>query len=215
MDTYSEDFWERCWLEENPTELYACLEVYNGLHNTVIDLFKQNNIKTVCDAACGFGAYTLAFASNGFQVHSFDISKTAIAISKKGLEKYGLDSSNIKVASILDTGYNDEEFDGTIAHAVLDHLTVEDAQKALVELFRITKSGGLIMISFDSPEEDDFTTEHVVLEDGSFQYTENTSRSGMIFHPYDNKQIASFLHGRNIIFQETSRKNDQILILRK
>ena len=109
----------------------------------------------------------MAFASNGFHVQSFDISETAVEITKNGLERYKIDATNVKVASILDTGYADDSFDGVIAHAVLDHLTVEDAKKALKELFRITRTKGLILISFDIAEDDDMKESHITLEYGA------------------------------------------------
>ncbi|WP_420314800.1 methyltransferase domain-containing protein [Butyrivibrio proteoclasticus] len=39
--------------------------------------------------------------------------------------------AEIKVASILDTGYEDASFDGVIAHAVFDYLIVADAKRAV------------------------------------------------------------------------------------
>ncbi len=54
-------------------------------------------------------------------------------MTTNALRKYELDAE-IKVASVLHTGYKDASFDGVIAHAILDHLTVEDAQRALILL---------------------------------------------------------------------------------
>ena len=214
MKSESGLYWEKCWKEEKITELYSCLEHYYKLRYKEMDIFKEHSVRKVCDAACGFGAYSLAFSSNGFIVHSFDISKTAVSITKAGLNKYGIDSSNVKVASILNTGYPNEMFDGVIGHAVLDHLTVCDARKALEELFRIIRKGGLVMISFDTAEEDDFNIEHIVLEDGSMQYTDS-SRAGMIFHPYEWGEIDVFLKKYNVIYKVLNSKNEKIVILKK
>ena len=70
-------FWEKCWCKENIDALLPYLENYNNIKSDEIDLFQKENVKTVCDAACGFGAYTLALASNGFTVKAFDISENA------------------------------------------------------------------------------------------------------------------------------------------
>ena len=85
---------------------------------------------------------------------SFDISETAVEITRDVLRKYGMDASRAKVAGIMDTGYETETFDGVIAHAVVDHLTLEDARKAIRELYRITRKNGLLMVSFDMAEEE-------------------------------------------------------------
>ena len=207
-------YWERCWKEDDSTELYRYLDMYYKMKSKEIDIFKEHNIVKVCDAACGFGAYSLAFASNGFDVYSFDISDTAVEITKDGLKKYGIDTTNVKVASILNTGYEDEFFDGVIAHAVLDHLIIEDAKKALEELLRITKTDGLVWISFDIAEEDDFAEEHITLDDGTMQYT-GGSRAGMLFNPYDWDKIDELLKSYNIVYKADKAKREKVVILKK
>ena len=207
-------YWEHCWKEENPTELYKYLDMYYKLKCKEIDIFREHNIVNVCDTACGFGAYSLAFASNGFNVYSFDISETAVEIATKGLQRYGLDAGNVKVANILDTGYANETFDGVIAHAVIDHLLMEDAKKALDELFRITIPGGLILLSFDNAEDDDFTEKHITLKDGTMQYT-SEARKGMLFHPYDMEKIRNLLKNYNIIYEAHNLQREKRVILKK
>ncbi len=209
-----ENFWEDCWKSEDPAQLHAYLDGYDQFKGRIIDIFKEHHIRTVCDAACGYGAYSLAFASNGFIVKSFDISPSAAEITRRGLERYGI-TADVKAASILSTGYEDEAFDGVVASSVLDHMTVSDAQKALSELYRITRPGGLILVSFDTPEESDRKMEHEVLADGSLLYADNTPRAGMIFHPYGREEIDLFLAGKCVIYGETNRKGEQIRILKK
>lgn len=207
-------YWERCWKEENPTELYEYLGAYYKTKREEIDVFKAHHVRKVCDAACGFGAYSLAFASNGFQVYSFDISDTAVEITKTGLKRYGLESDTVKVASILDTGYADSFFDGVIVHAVIDHLTSEDANAALKELLRITKLNGLVLITFDIAEEEDYEEEHTTFEDGTMEYIKG-SRQGMLFRPYDWDMIEDFLKDHPIIYRGEKAKRERIVILKK
>lgn len=207
-------YWEKCWKEDDSAEVYKYLDMYFELKSREIEIFKEHNIVNVCDAACGFGAYSLAFASNGFHVQSFDISETAVEITKNGLERYKIDATNVKVASILDTGYADDSFDGVIAHAVLDHLTVEDAKKALKELLRITRTKGLILISFDIAEDDDMKESHITLEDGTMQYT-GVSRKGMLFCPYDWDKINELLKNYEIVYRADKGNREHVVILEK
>ena len=210
----NDKYWEKCWQEENIEELYTYLEKYNKCSMQEIEIFKEHHITKVCDAACGFGAYSLAFASSGFEVHSFDISETAVEIAKAGLKKYGIDPGNVKVASITDTKYSDETFGGVIAHAVIDHLMVSDARKALEELLRITKKDGLIMLSFDTAEDEDFATEHIMVENGTMEYTDS-SREGMLFHPYEWEEVENFIQAYDVIYKATNSKNEKIVIIKK
>ncbi len=213
MDKQYDSYWEQCWRKENQAQLYQYLDQYYGARGRVIEIFKEHKAVDVCDAACGFGAYSLAFASNGFHVYSFDISKTAVEITASGLSRYGFDAGHVKVSDILNTGYSDEMFDGVIAHAVLDHLLVADAKKALRELFRITKKNGLIMISFDVAEAEDNTAEHVLMEDGTMRYVDEP-RKGMLFHPYEWEEIDELIKGHETVYKkETAR--EKVLVLQK
>ena len=208
------DFWEKCWQTENEDALYQYLVGYQNLNSAEIEFFKKAGIRYLCDAACGFGAYTLALASAGFSVESFDISETAVRITRENLKKLGYDIK-VETADIRHTAYRDDQFDGAFARSVLDHMTCEDACAAIGELFRIVRPGGLILLSFDTPEEDDFSAGHEVLPDGSFLYRGGSGRSGMIFHPYCKDGIHDLVGGRKTVFEGTSRKGEQIVILEK
>ena len=214
FSTVSSEFWERCWRSENLDELMRFLAGYVNLGGEIFDIFKNHGVKKVCDAACGFGGYSLAFATNGFTVSGFDISPTAVKITCDGLNSYGIDSSGFKTADILNTGYADGEFDGVVAHAVIDHLTVADAQNAVKELCRITAHGGLVFISFDTAEPDDLAYEHEMIEPGTMLYTDG-SQKGMLFHPYEWDEIDSLLSGLEVIYRKQNAKNEKSVIVRK
>lgn len=96
---------------------------------------------------------------------------------------------------------------------VLDHLTVEDAKRVLTELLRITRKDGLVMVSFDIPEEDDLTEAHILLEDGTLQYT-CQSRSGMLFHPYDREAIEELTKDYNVVYKADKGKRERIVIIK-
>lgn len=189
-------------------------EAWCGACGEIINIFLAHGVKSVCDAACGFGAYALAFGSRGFHVSAFDVSPSAVEITKRGLEECGI-TADVKSASILSTGYEDEAFDGVIASSVLDHMTVPDAQKALSELYRITKPGGLVLVSFDTPEASDWKIAHEVLADGSLRYADGTRRGGMIFHPYRQEEIDALLAEKSVIYAHINQKDEQIRILKK
>ena len=214
MKNNYQTYWESCWQEEDFEKLKKYLDGWKNYHGREIEILKEYHVNSVCDAACGFGAYTVAFAANGFQVSGFDISETSVEITKQSLVQCGFNSENVKVASILDTGYTEETFDAVNAHAVLDHLTVADAKAALKELSRITRKGGLVVISFDGVEEDDFKTEHIEIEPGTMQYVSG-ERAGMLFHPYEWEEIETMLKEYEIIEKWNNRRNEKIVVLRK
>ncbi len=212
---YSE-YWEKCWNQEDSEELSGYLDGWNGHADEAMDIFRQYGVKRVCDAACGFGAHTLAFASCGFEVSAFDVSEKAVELTRYGLRKFGYDGVDVRVAAITDTGYEDEDeaFDAVAAYAVMDHLTLEDAGRALAELMRITKKEGFVLLSFDAAEEEDFQCEHEELPDGSMVYTD-ASREGMLYRPYDSERIGALVDGCSVVRQWSDRRGGQVVLLQK
>lgn len=209
----NQEFWEECWQQGTVAEYETYLSGYYRLKSPVADLFQSHNVKTVCDAACGFGAYSLMLASYGFLVEGFDISPTSVEVTKELLQKYDIDTSKYKVASIVDTGY-EKEFDAVTAHSVLDHLSVADAKRALDELLRIAKPGGLVMISFDGIEEDDLELPHEVTADGSFLYKDG-NRNGMLFHYYEEEELETWLAPYSIIWKQTNSRGERFFVIQK
>ncbi|MFZ5354864.1 MAG: class I SAM-dependent methyltransferase [Bacillota bacterium] len=205
-------FWENVWAESEAKDYKKYINL--GSNYKFIDIFKENNISHVCDAACGFGKYSAICSSNSFKVSGFDISERSVDLTKTMLEDLNLQVGSYIVCSITDIKYEDECFDGVIAHAVIDHLTFQEANNALNELFRITKKNGLIYLSFDGFEDEDKRFRYEVLEDGSFKYIDE-ARRGMIFRYYTNDEILTFIKDRNLLYFYAKLNGEREVILRK
>lgn len=208
------DHWENVWNIDDINEYRTYLSKYNHAKNSMITILHEYNAIKVCDAACGFGANSLALYSNGFDVYGFDVADDAVAITSKLLSEYGLTEKRFKRADILETGYNDGEFDAVTAKSVLDHLTVKDCVQAVAELARITRKSGLIYASFDPLEDDDISLSHNVLDDGSFIYTDK-KRSGLLFRFYSDDEIKDLFKNYKIILFEKDKRGNRHIIIQK
>lgn len=209
------EYWDKCWNDENVSDLSRYLSSWNGSKSDEMDIFVARGIKKVCDAACGFGAHTIALLSNGFDVEAFDVSRRAVELTVEGLRKHGYENVKVKTASVHNTGYPDETFDALTAYAVMDHLTKKDAEEAIRELMRVVKTGGLVLLSFDKAQEDDFVMPHRLLEDGSMLYEEGTPNGGMIFHPYEDGEITNLVKEYRVLLRRTDKKGNRIIVLEK
>ena len=202
--------YNRSWRRDRDRDFLSYAKPYYRLSSPEIDIFRRHGVRTVCDAGCGYGAWTLALASNGFDVTALDVSETAVEITERVLDRYGLKPAGHRAASVLDSGFPDGAFDAVVCFSVLDHMTGPDGQTALRELLRITRPGGLLLLAFDAPDEDDLTREHTVLPDGSIQYA-----SGMVLHPYDAPAAERLLTGQRIIYRGASSKGELVFIVEK
>lgn len=213
MERDMHNFWETRWQGSTPDDYRAYLAPYYQRQDPIIDLFRQHNIRHVCDAACGFGAYSLMLASAGFTVEGFDIAPTSVGITRTLLASYGVDVSGFKTASVLDTGY-DPLFDAVTARSVLDHMTAQDAQSGLTELLRIVKPGGIVVISFDSMDDEDWELPHTMTADGSILYTEG-KRKGMVFHLYSDADLHAWLNAYPILLSDTNNRGERFFAIQK
>ncbi|MBD5479602.1 MAG: class I SAM-dependent methyltransferase [Lachnospiraceae bacterium] len=206
-------YWDTVWHKEDIENYKHYIKGYENVKNIMVREFQKHNCHVVCDAACGFGANSLILQSNGFDVWGLDISESAVWITKELLTPYGVRREQFKTASILNTGYPDNFFDAVAVRAALDHLCVNEFNRALAELKRITKENGLLYASFDSLEPDDTELAHSVLEDGSFLYTDE-SRNGLLFHYYSDEDIQKVFRGYEILDMETDGRGNRHLVVK-
>lgn len=205
-------YWDKVW---NGSKIDSYKKYINfGMEYEFIKYFSNEGLINICDAACGFGKYSSILSYNGFSVSGFDVSRYSVKLTQDMLKSYSLPYDKFKVGSMTDIPFESACFDGTVAHSVIDHLTFSDACRAMGELFRITKNGGLIFISFDGLEEDDISIPHIVLEDGSFKYTDD-KRKGMIFRFYSDEDIKKLLNKGKIIWINHKENGAREIILRK
>lgn len=213
MKDVSHTYWESRWSQTSAESLKEVLQPYHQGKDEILDVLKAHRVRRICDAGCGFGAYSLLLASNGFDVEGFDLSESAVAVTKELLGNYKIDASSYRAASVLQTGYEDEQFDAAVAYSVLDHMTVDDAKKGLTELSRIVRKDGLLVLAFDSLEEDDLELAHTVMPDGSLLYTQG-KRTGMIFHPFTEQELSELLGNKKILYRRTNTKGERVLVVR-
>lgn len=104
---------------------------------------KRGSFKRVLDLGCGEGRHIIFFAQQGFDAYGIDVSHKAVAFAKKWLNKEGL-NTNLLVGNFAQEKYfPDNFFDAVVAHGVLDHMLLKDAQCAVRQVYRILRRGGI------------------------------------------------------------------------
>ncbi|HRX58927.1 MAG TPA: class I SAM-dependent methyltransferase [Eubacteriales bacterium] len=207
-------YWESLWRTENPGECLRFIRGHARSRPAFLSIFERFGVRRVCDAACGFGAYSAMLLANGYDVSGFDIAESAVSLTKTLLSAIGMSPGEYKVCSICDIAFSDRAFGAVTAHAVIDHLPVAEAGRAIDELFRITADGGLVYLSFDPLEDDDLAAPHEILPDGSFLYS-GAQRDGLLFHYYLEEELNALLAGRKIVYRNLTARKERELILQK
>ena len=100
--------------------------------------------KIVLDIACGtgYGSRILKTQGNAQKVIGIDISPEAVAFARS---RYKLDSIEFMIGSITDISLQSDSFDVVVSFETIEH--VNEQKKALLELIRVLKNGGTLIIS--------------------------------------------------------------------
>lgn len=98
----------------------------------------------VLDYGFGAGANLLHIAQLGNEAYGVEVSESAISLTKEKLKKNHLKADLKQIFSSL-IPYEDEYFDVVVAWQVLVYNTEEDLKRALQEIVRVMKPGGLFI----------------------------------------------------------------------
>jgi SAM-dependent methyltransferase len=92
----------------------------------------------ILDAGCGSGRNMVELAHHG-SVTGIELSDTSVELARER------DVGEVLAGSVMDMPFDDESFDLAVSLDVIEHL--EDDVGALLELRRVTKQGGALLVT--------------------------------------------------------------------
>ena len=98
----------------------------------------------VLEIGCGVGWESIAWAQNGMDIHSIDLSPAAIELAQKNFEHNHL-KGDLRLGNAEDLPFEDESFDIVTSLGVL-HQT-ESTERAVSEVYRVLKPGGHAVVT--------------------------------------------------------------------
>jgi ubiquinone/menaquinone biosynthesis C-methylase UbiE len=167
----------------------------------------------VLDVACGGGRNAHYLGQCGYTVYGVDIATSAIEFCKKRFARFNL-SGTFKQGAMDNLVFPDDFFAGVICVAAIDHVTIDCARRALVEIRRVLVSNGAILLTFDHPKQDEDIIEQAeVLVDGTFKYIRG-EYVGMLFRRYTDKEIELLVGKQNIISFDHIEEGARVIVCR-
>ncbi len=113
---------------------------------------KSDFEKKILDCGAGGSEPNIAvFSEQGYEAHGVEISETQIERAQKYAKENNLDYKIIK-ADIRELPYEDESFSFVYSYNSIEHLTKTGTKKAVKEMLRVLKKGGLLYINFQSTD---------------------------------------------------------------
>lgn len=127
--------------------LYDFTEFFNGkayrrLVTTTKELVPKGAV--VLDVAAGTGELSFAAAKNAERVVCTDLSMNMLQVAKRKAKRKNIKNVDFDVRNIFELKDADETYDVVMAGNVL-HL-IENPEKAVQELWRVTKKGGRLLL---------------------------------------------------------------------
>lgn len=124
-----------------------------------------------------------------FEVYGIDLSKKAIEFAKKWCNYLGRNrlQDRFIVGSITNMPYKDNFFDFLVSHGVLDSMAFNVSQRAINEVYRVMKKGGLfyfdVVSGYDYKHCREYDGEEIVKvqhENGTIQSYFNWSKINIL-----------------------------------
>lgn len=110
-----------------------------------VERYAQGKSMQILDGGCGAGSIMEALLRSGHQVSGIDISADMLRETSNNLGEIGLGDTVLRVGSVEALDFPDKNFDVSLCIGVLQYL--QDDELALKELARVTKAGGMVIIS--------------------------------------------------------------------
>jgi ubiquinone/menaquinone biosynthesis C-methylase UbiE len=108
----------------------------------ILDMLRPERGQRVLDAGSGTGIFTGAFLARGANVVGLDIS---FAMLRRAAEKNAALAGQEVAADMMHLPFGDCGFDKTVSVTALEF--IPDAPRAVDELFRVTKRGGIVVVA--------------------------------------------------------------------
>src|SRR3989344_1948724 len=102
----------------------------------------------ILDVGYGGGTFIPMLAKVSKKVYGIDmLPRKQMETVKKILKKDGV-SANLIVGSIFKSTYKNNFFDAIVCISVLEHFKGQQLNKAVLEMYRILKPGGILVMGF-------------------------------------------------------------------
>ena len=169
-----------------------------------VSFLRKHKVKKILDLGCGTGRHVIYLSKLGFDVYGIDIAEEGIKIAREWLNGEGL-SANLEVGSIYKKlPYKDNFFDAIVSTQTIHHERIENIRKAIGEVERVLKPGGLIFMTLRKRKFRKFYPKLTILEKYGKQKSRYMVLDARTYVPTEGgeKGLIHYLFNKKLIRKE-------------
>jgi len=164
----------------------------------IISIFMRQKCVRILDLGCGSGRNLVPLVKAGFNVYGLDSSDSGISIARAELKK-SLLKANLLIADAFSTlPFKDNFFDAVISTRVLQHSKEPGIKRAVSEINRIIKPGGIVFVTLPGRISNGKFREYLVKTAKKIAPNTYVPTKG------DEKGLVHFIYNKKIIIKHYS-----------
>ena len=119
----------------------------------LVDFSEPKTTDHVLDVACGGGIVLCGFAGKSAKVIGIDMTDAMLDTARKKIANVGLNNARVDKGTAYNLPYENECFDIVVTRFSFHHF--QEPEKALLEMKRVCKQGGTIVVADVTASEDE------------------------------------------------------------
>jgi len=159
-----------------------------------VPALKEQKVKKVLDLGCGAGRHCILLAGRGFEVVGIDISKNALKMARRWVQKEKLENIALIRATMTNIPVNDCCLDAAVSVSVMHHALQKDIMTSVSEVYRILGENGWFVANLASVHDPRYGTGRK-LERDTFWILEGyeKKRFGELHHFFTKREALRLL----------------------
>ncbi len=178
--------------------------------SSIVNLLLERGARVVLDLGCAIGRLSMLIAAQGIELYGLDASEKAIRFARAWASDEQMPNTHFDVGMASSLVYPDSTFDAIVANAILDHMPLAEAQKAVREFVAVLRPTGFFFASFDGPAGREQEPYHT-LADGTRLYVHGMHR-GLIWRYYADEEIRALFSAFHLESLQTEADGSRVVV---
>jgi ubiquinone/menaquinone biosynthesis C-methylase UbiE len=119
---------------------------YQAYHQHLLGAIGSPAGRSICEVGCGSGTTSALLASLGASITLVDLAERSLRFAREHFDRLGLGAEYARMNG-LRMAFRDGAFDVVWNGGVIEHFTDEGKTALLAEMWRVTKPGGLLLVT--------------------------------------------------------------------